>query len=69
MRVEGKIFAAFTVATNGRVRHPRIVKGLQPRFDAAVLRVLRALPRFTPGTQNGRPVPVVMTLPVTFQLK
>ena len=65
----GRVFASFTVGTDGWVRDVRIVKSLHPLFDAEVLRVIRALPRFEPGRQRGKPVAVSWTMPVTFRWK
>ena len=69
VQVEGRLFASFTVETDGRVRNPKIVKSLQPLFDAEVLRVLRLMPNFKPGQQNGEPVAMGITVPITFKLK
>ncbi|MBH8559331.1 energy transducer TonB [Hymenobacter negativus] len=66
---EGRLFVSFTVGIDGQVCDAKIVKTFNPRFDEAVLLVVRRLPPFTPGLQNGLPVPVGMTLPITFKLK
>ncbi len=65
----GRVFVSFTVAADGWVRDVHIVKSLHPLFDAEVLRVIRALPRFEPGRQRGKPVAISWTMPVTFQLE
>ena len=65
----GRVFASFTVDADGWVRDVRIVKSLHPLFDAEVLRVIRALPRFEPGRQRGKPVAISWTMPVTFRWK
>ena len=69
VQAEGRVFASFTVETDGRVRNPKIVKSLHPLFDAEVLRVLRLMPNFKPGQQNGKPVAVGITVPITFKLE
>ncbi|MDO7845118.1 energy transducer TonB [Hymenobacter sp. M29] len=69
VQAQGRVFASFTVDASGRVCHPKIVKSLQPLFDAEVLRVLRIMPNFKPGRQNGKSVAVDMVVPVTFKLK
>ncbi|WP_460617011.1 energy transducer TonB [Hymenobacter ruber] len=69
IQAEGKVFASFNVGADGRIRDPKIVKGLQPLFDAEVLRVLRAMPDFIPGRQNGKPTVVGMVVPITFKLE
>nr|WP_235727101.1 energy transducer TonB [Hymenobacter siberiensis] len=66
---EGRIFVSFTIDITGQVRDARVIKTFNPKFDDAVLLVVRSLPPFRPGSQNGLPVPVGMTLPITFKLK
>jgi TonB family protein len=63
----GIITVSFVVGPDGRVGAARIVKGLAAAPDAAALAAVRALPRFTPGRQNGRPVAVSYTVPITVQ--
>ena len=66
---EGRLFVSFSVGSDGLVRDAEILKSFNSRFDEAVLQVVRALPPFEPGVQNGLPVSVGMTLPITFKLK
>ena len=67
VQAEGRVFASFTVDKDGRVRNPKIMRSLQPLLDAEVLRVLRLMPNFEPGQQNGEPVAVGITVPITFK--
>ena len=69
VQTEGRIFAFFTVGVDGKVHNPMMMKGLQPLFNAEVLRVLRAMPSFRPGRQNGKPNAVSMVVPITFKLE
>ena len=64
---EGRIFASFTVQADGSVGDTRIIKGLAPAFDAAVLAAIQKLPRFVPGKQSGHDVAVSFTVPITFK--
>jgi TonB family protein len=66
---EGRVFASFTVGADGGVRDTRIVKGLAPAYDDAVLAAIRKLGRFVPGVQSGQPVAVGFTVPVMFKEK
>jgi len=66
---EGRLFVSFTVGINGQVGDAKVIKTFNHQFDEAVLVVVRSLPPFMPGLQNGLPVPVGMTLPITFKLK
>ncbi|WP_460555088.1 energy transducer TonB [Hymenobacter daeguensis] len=67
--MEGRVYASFVVDKNGQVRDARIVKGLDPLLDAETLRVIQALPTFTPGRQGGEAVPVSFTVPVTYRIE
>ncbi|MFD2719345.1 TonB family protein [Hymenobacter monticola] len=68
-RKEGRVFVSFTVNSSGEVFNPTIVKSLGAEYDAAVLAAIGQLPRFKPGTQDGKPVAVSFTVPVTFAQK
>ncbi len=65
-RRSGRLFVSFTVTDQGEVQAPKILKGLGPEYDAAVLAAIAQLPRFVPGTTAGRPVAVSFTVPVQF---
>jgi TonB family protein len=65
----GKVMVSFVVDTDGTVQNVKIVKGLSPRCDAAVLAAVQQLPRFEPGQQQGEPVAVALTIPVEFRAK
>jgi hypothetical protein len=58
----GRTFVQFVVTKAGAVTKPQIVKGLRADVDSAVVAATQKLPRFTPGKQNGRVVPVRLTL-------
>ncbi|GAB3734350.1 hypothetical protein GCM10027594_15890 [Hymenobacter agri] len=66
--ITGRVFVSFTVAEDGQVRDARVVKGIGGGCDEAVLTAVQQLPQFIPGRQAGRPVPVLFTVPVTFQI-
>lgn len=66
--IQGKVLIRFTVSVTGEVQDAMIVKGLSPGLDAEALRVVRLLPKFKPGTQNGVPVPVFYNMPFTFKI-
>lgn len=66
--LEGKVFVRFSVDENGYVVDVEIIRGVDKLLDDEVLRVVRASPRWTPGTQRGKPVKVSFTIPVYFKL-
>jgi TonB family protein len=67
--VYGRVFASFTIDSTGHVQNPTIVKSLSPSADAEVIRVIKTMDGFTPGTQNGKPVNVTMTVPISFKIE
>ncbi|MDE6269767.1 MAG: M56 family metallopeptidase [Muribaculaceae bacterium] len=64
------VVARFVVETDGSISSPEIVKSGGEPYDSAVLEALKKLTkRFTPGTVDGKPVPVHYAIPVTFKSK
>ena len=68
-RIQGRVILQFTVGADGKVSDVRILRGVDPDLDAEALRVVSASPDWTPGYQKGKPVRVVYTFPIIFQLK
>jgi len=68
MNIQGKVYVKFAVNTDGKVSDIQIVKGLSKECDNEVLRVIRLMPDWKPGTLNGIPVKTYYTLPVKFAL-
>lgn len=66
--VQGRVIVSFTVTKSGHCKHFKVMRPLDPRLDREALRVLRKMPRWKPGTLNGRPVNVKYVVPVRFPL-
>ncbi len=66
--IEGRVFVQFVVTAEGNVDDVKIVRGIDPLLDQEALRVTMASPKWTPGRQNGKPVSVVFTYPITFKM-
>ena len=63
----GMVFASFIVTDKGEVQAAKIIKGLAPAYDEAVLAAIRQLPRMEPGQlPDGTPANVSLTLPIKF---
>ena len=67
--VQGRVIVTFVVEKDGEVSNAKVVKSVNPALDAEALRVINAMPKWTPGMQGGEPVRVKYTVPVTFRLQ
>lgn len=67
-KVEGRVIAEFMINTDGSVTDVKIVNSLHPLCDNEVLRVLRLMPRWTPGIENDHPCRTKVCVPVIFKL-
>ena len=67
--IQGRVIVKFCVTPTGGVDQVSVLKGVDPELDAEVVRVVKTLPKFKPGKQGGKPVPVWYTIPINFQLK
>ena len=66
---QGRVICSFIVNKDGSVSDYKIVRSISAELDAEAIRVLKMMPRWTPGKQNGKSVAVKYTVPVTFRLK
>jgi len=67
--IQGRVIVKFCVTPTGGVDQVSVLKGVDPELDVEVVRVVKTLPKFKPGKQGGKPVPVWYTIPINFQLK
>jgi TonB family protein len=67
--IQGQVFTRFIVKEDGTVSDVSILKGANQFLDDESIRVVRTLPKFSPGKLKGIPVPVWFILPITFTLK
>ena len=67
--IEGRVVVQFVVKKDGSIGEIKVVRSVDPELDAEAIRVCRSLPNFIPGRQNGVPVNVWYTIPVTFKLE
>lgn len=67
--IQGKVTVQFVVTKTGSIGQVRVVRGKDPELDKEAVRVVKTLPKFTPGKMNGHAVNVWYTLPITFRLQ
>ena len=67
--IKGRVVVQFIVNTDGHLSDFEILRGVDPQLDAEALRVVKSMPKWTPGKDKGQVVPVYYTLPVIFELQ
>lgn len=65
---QGKVVVQFVVDTDGSIINAHVLTSVDPDLDKEALRVIKSMPRWTPGKQKGKPVRVKYTVPVNFRL-
>lgn len=68
MGTTGRVIVSFVVNKDGDVVNPEILKGIGDGCDEEALRVIKSLPKWKPGKQNGRSASVKFTVPINFKL-
>jgi TonB family protein len=65
--VEGRVVVQVIIQEDGLVKNARIVQGISSDFDKEAIRLVKKMPRWLPGTQAGKPVPVEVLIPINFK--
>lgn len=66
--VQGRIIVCFVVEADGSITGAEVMRGIGGGCDEEALRVVQAMPRWKPATQDGKPVRVKYNLPIYFKL-
>ena len=67
-KIQGRVLVEFIVDKEGNIKDPTILQSAYPSLDTEALRVVKLMPRWTPGYQEGQPVNVKFALPIVFKL-
>ncbi|MCM1032287.1 MAG: energy transducer TonB [Odoribacter sp.] len=67
--VQGRVVVSFDVAKDGAITNVQIARGRHQALDKEAMRLVKSMPRWQPGRNNGQPVKVSYTLPITFKLQ
>ena len=67
--VQGRVIVRFIVERNGKLSNVKVVKSVHPVLDKEAFRIVKLMPRWIPGRQNGITVRVKFYIPIIFRLK
>ena len=66
--IQGRVHLQFIIEKDGTPAQPRIVRSVHPLLDKEALRIIRQMPKWTPGKQDGRPQRVLYPISIQFRL-
>ncbi len=67
--VQGRVVVSFVVERNGSITDVKVVRSVDPSLDREATRVVKSMPKWIPGKQNGASVRVKYNVPVSFRLQ
>jgi TonB family protein len=67
--IQGTVYISFVVTKEGKVKGAKVIRGIGGGCDQEALRVVKSMPDWEPGKQDGKAVPVQFNLPVKFTLQ
>lgn len=67
--VQGRVVVGFVVERDGSITDVKVIRGVDPSLDKEATRVVKSMPKWNPGKQNGSAVRVKFQVPVTFRLQ
>ena len=69
MGLQGRVIIGIVVEKDGSLTDIKVVKSVDPSLDKEAIRVVKTMPNWIPGMQDGEPVRVKYIIPITFCLK
>ena len=69
LAIQGKVLVEYVIDTDGSIKNARISRSVNELLDKEALRVINAMPNWTPGKHNDKVVKVRYTLPIQFRLQ
>jgi len=67
-RVQGRVIVSFVIEKDGTITDPKVARGIGGGCDEEALRVIKLMPKWVPGIQNGKPVRVAYSVPIAFTI-
>jgi len=68
-KIEGRVIVQFVVERDGSISDIHAMRSVSPELDAEAIRVVSLMPKWKPGKQRGKAVPVKFTMPIIFRLQ
>ena len=62
----GRVTVSFVIEKDGSVNEAKVIKGLTNEADEEAIRLIKKMPKWTPGIQNNKPVRVRFSMPIAF---
>ena len=67
--IQGRVIVQFTVRKDGSIDDVQVVRSADPSLDKEAIRLIKSMPKWTPGQQRGKAVHCKFTVPVVFKLQ
>ena len=67
--ITGRVIVSFVIEKDGSISNARVVRSIHPSLDAEAIRIVKTMPKWIPGKNNGQPVRVEYILPISFKLQ
>lgn len=66
--IGGRVIVQFIIMEDGSIAQEKVMRGVEPSLDAEALRLVKQMPKWTPGTEQGEPVKVRYNVPIVFRM-
>ena len=67
--ISGRVYITFIIDENGNIKEPKVLRGIGGGCDEEALRIVKLMPAWIPGKQNGRSVAVQYNIPISFNMR
>lgn len=68
-KVKGRVVVQFVVLSDGSIGETKVIKSVDADLDKEAVRLVKAMPKWNPGTVDGEPVSVWCTVPINFNIQ
>lgn len=64
---QGRVMVGFVINEDGSISDVKVLRSLTPEFDEVAVKIVKGMPKWNPGKQNGKAVKTKYTVPVSFR--